>query len=230
MDVTINGTGPNSNIEAQVDPSFQASRTNLRPLEFTGQGLIGGHFYVSATFSNTAGGPAAGSQIFSVRWRDTRMLMVLKRIFCSAATTTAFTTAQAVDLQVIKATSFPNNPSANGTNVAPSMTSQKARSATMSTSLLFANAGDVQISNGAALTAGASQVLDTQPFGYSAVLASTAVGTIGTVALYELRDFGVHPFVFGPNEGFVIQNGIALGAAGVVKFGFTLEYAEVPAY
>lgn len=232
--IKIIGNGPNADTEAQVDPSFQAIRANLRPLEFTQQGLIGGHFFMAVTFSNTAGSPAGGSQIFSLRWGDSRLLFVLKRVTVSVAVTTAFPTAQAVDCDIIKATSFTVGAS-GGTAVVPATTAQKARSATMSGSLLTGPAsstgqGNIQVSSGTALTAG-TQTLDTQPFGYAEILnTTTGVGTAGVNTLYQITDFGVHPMIFGLNEGFAIRNGIAMGATGVAKFGFTLEWAEVPAY
>lgn len=227
-DITITGAGPNDNVEAQVDQSYQALRVSLRPLEFNMQGQVGGHFAMAVTFSNTAGGPAAASQLFSMRWAETKFLYVLKRVMASAATTTAFTTAQAVDLDIIKATSFSVGAS-GGTAITLPTTSNKARSATMSGSILGTN-GNMQISSGGALTAG-TQTLDNQPFGYAAVLGSTALATIGQpVPLFQQVDAGSHPMIFAANEGYVIRNGIALGAAGVVKFGFVIEWVEAPAY
>lgn len=228
MDVNLLGSGPNENIEGQIDPTFQALRVNLRPLEYNQLGLIGGHFAMAATFSNTAGSPAAGSQLFSMRWADTRILYVLKKVVVSASTTTAFGTAQAVDVDIIKATSFSSNPS-GGTTITPGTTMQKARSSFMNGSLLGTE-GAMQISSGTALTSG-TQTLDSQPFGYSAVLASTAIGTIGVQTLYQADVYnGMHPMIFSANEGFVIRNGIALGATGVVKFGFQIVWVEVPSY
>jgi len=63
-----------------------------------------------------------------------------------------------------------------------------------------------------------------------AACTAQAIGAIGQAVLYELRDFGVHPMIFGASEGFVIQNGIAFGSTGVVKIGVSLEWEEVPAY
>jgi len=229
----ITGTGTNANIDMQVDPTFMASRTNIRPLEFTGSGLIGGHFFMAAYFSNTAGQPnAALSQLFSMRWADSRMLFVLKRVAVSAAITTAFGGGQNIDYDIIKSTSYSTNPT-GGSSIVLATPSQKARSSMMAGSLL-ATEGAIVISTGSALTAG-TQVMDTQPFGYVSVCSQVGAATTGFIgtnyaSLYELRDFGQHPMVFGVNEGFAIRNATAYAATGVVKAGFMIEWAEVPSY
>ena len=238
MEVQITGNGANTTVDTQIDTSFQAMRVNLKPLEFTGLngiGPIGGHFNMAAYFSNTAGQPnAALSQLFSMRWADSRMFFVLKRVAVCAAITTLFTTGpQLIDFDIIKATSFSTNPS-GGQAITLATVAQKARSATMNNSLL-ALEGDIRISTGSAITAG-TQTLDTQPFGYAQVVqqpANSGSVTAGSsqptyVSLYEVRDFGQHPFVFGANEGFVIRNVTAFGAAGVCKIGIMMEWAEVP--
>lgn len=231
---TIGGVNANNNVQMQVDPTFQSARANLRPTEFVGSGMIGGHFYMAATFSNTAGQPnSASAQLFSMRWADTRTLFVLKRVTVTATITTAFGAAQLVDYDIIKAVSFSTNPS-GGSSITLATTSQKARSNTMSGSLL-ATSGALQISSGSALTAG-TQTLDTQPFGYvmsavqTAATAAFSVVTPSYQSLFETRDFGQHPMVFSANEGFVVRNGTAYGATGVVKAGFMVEWCEVPTY
>lgn len=234
MDVIITGVGANSNIEAQVDPTHQASRVNLKPLEHIGSGVIGGHFYLAATFSNTAAQPATPSQIFSLRWADTRTLFVLKQVTISSAITTAFGASQLIDYDLVRATSFSTNPT-GGTSITPATTAQKARSANMSGSLL-ATSGSIMISSGGALTAG-TQTLDTQPFGYGICSVQYGTGAANTIVpppgmqnFYDVRDFGEHPIVLAANEGFVIRTASNYGATGVVKFGVFIVWSEVPSY
>lgn len=227
MDVSIKGAGWQENIEAQVDPTHNALRVNLRPTEHAQAGTIGGHFNAVFSFSNTAAGPAANSDLLSLRWTDSKMLFVLKKVVFNLAVTTAFTTAQAVDAALYKATAFTASPS-GGTALAPASVAQRSRSANMAGSLI-GNTGIGQISSGAALTAG-TRTLDTYPSGYAAIAATATVGAAGQATIFDVRDFGVHPIVLGANEGIVIQNTIANGAAGVAKYSFTMSWAEVPVY
>jgi hypothetical protein len=226
----LRGNGPNGETYSQVDPTFMALRTSVRPQEYrtTDGSFVGGHYAFAATFSNTAATPGAAAQLLSVRWRYQGQMMALLRAYAVVGVTTAFTTAQIADFTITKATAIPNNPSGNGTNVVPTAASQKMRTNLMGQSLLFSNPGDVQITtSGTGLTPGASQILDTQPFGYGSI-GCTGVGVAGQVDLFNVRDFGGHPQLFGYNEGFVIQNGIAFGAAGICKIGFVCIFAEVP--
>jgi hypothetical protein len=43
-------------------------------------------------------------------------------------------------------------------------------------------------------------------------------------------DSGDYPLVLAQNEGFVVTNGIAMGAAGVIRLQVSVEYAETAAY
>jgi hypothetical protein len=118
MDVILKGTGSNSGVEAQVDPSHMASRVNLRPLEHVAAGVMGGHYMMVATYSSTAAKPAAGSDIFSLRWTDSRFYFVLKRLAMMKVDTTAYTAAGGQDFAAFVARRFIVSPSA-GTQVTP---------------------------------------------------------------------------------------------------------------
>jgi hypothetical protein len=234
--IYVTGWGTNDNINAQIDKSHFASRVSLRPLDHADAGgIIGGHFWMAATFTNTAAAfGVAGQQLFSVRWADSRLLMVLKRVTIQTSLTTVAAGLAVLDYDIIKATSFSTNPS-GGTAISLATTSQKSRSSTMNGSLL-ATSGAIQISSGAALTPG-TQTLDTQPFGYACCLTQTATSPAAGVvyptplqSLYELRDFGQHPMIFGANEGFAIRNVGAYQAALVARHGILMVWAEVPSY
>lgn len=232
MGIVIQGTGSQCNIESQVDSTHNAGRVNVRPLEHVYNGNIGGHYVLAATFSNTAGLPAAGSQIFSVRWVDTVRLMVLKRIAISVGISTNFGAIQVLDYDVIRLTGFSSS-TTGGTSIAPSSVSQKARTSNMSSTLFSANGGIV-ISSGTALSPG-TQTADTQPFGYAMALVQSAISPVvvapsSVIPLYEVRDMGQHPMVLGANEGFAIRNSSAYGATGVVKHGIIMEWVEVANY
>jgi hypothetical protein len=234
-DVVIKGFGPNSSVEAQVDPTHSATRFNLRPLEHVTATVIGGHYFLSAVFSSTAAALLANSDIFSMRWADTSRKHILKSATIWVATTTVFTNAQLLDYGIFRASTFTTNPS-SGTDLSVSLGSgNRARTIGMTPSAL-ASSGALQISSGGPLTPG-TRTLDTQPFGTCAPLlqSAAAANAIQLVApghgvLYQLRNFGMHPLAFETTEGFVIQNLTAHGAAGVVKHGISLEWAEVGVY
>ena len=231
MDFSLTGTGPNDNIRQQVDPSFQAARVSVRPLEYSSQGAVGGHFCLAATFTTTSATvPIAGAPLFTMRWADSRFLYVLERVTVTCGNvTTVFSAATAVAVDIIAARNFTTNPT-GGTSIVLANSAQKKRSNAMSGSLL-ATSGDMQISSGAGISAG-GLTLDTLPFGYAFVMASTTtIGAIGApVSLFEIRDHGTHPMIFGNNEGFLIRNDTAFPATGIAKFGFNISWSEVPAY
>ena len=44
------------------------------------------------------------------------------------------------------------------------------------------------------------------------------------------HDTGDYPLILAQNEGFVLTNGIAMGAAGVINLLVGVEFAEAAAY
>lgn len=213
----------NPGVELGVDPTHDALRASIRPLEHVYGQLIGGHYRATLSFSNTA---AAAGPLASLRWNDTAHLFVLKRISVSGGISTVFTTAQVIDVvaQVARAFSVTDT---GGTENAPILgNAQKQRAVNMNTSLL----ASLRSAN-TALTAG-TRTLDPLPFGGAVInqTASNALGAGSTVDLYKLDAFGAHPVILGQNEGIVISPSTALGAAGVVKWQITFEWAEVTIY
>jgi hypothetical protein len=234
MSISISGYGSQDNILAQVDPTMAAFRVNVRPTEHVINGQIGGHFYMACNFSNSAGGPVANSELFTLRWADTTKLLILKRVLLTVNLTTVFTNAQLLDYDIIKATAY-STAATGGTAITLPTNSNKARSSNMNGSLL-GTTGNIMVTSGTALTAG-TKTFDTQPFGYGIALAQNAAAASATqnlascvIPLYEVRDFGQHPMVFSNNEGFSVRNVTALGAAGVAKHGLILEWMEASAY
>lgn len=224
------GFGNNDNVISQVDPTHAATRVNLRPLEHSTQGIQGGHYKLVALYSNTAAKPAAASDIMSLRWTDTRMFFVLKRVAMIGITTTLYTAAGTQDMALYRATGFSASPS-GGTQVAPvAAGGQAMRTNNMKKSGLDGSSGVLFVSSGDTLTAG-TRTLDTQPLGYISYPNGAAVGSPWQYDLFEVRDFGEHPLVLGANEGIVIQTPIGNAqAAGVTKYAIIMEWAEVAQY
>lgn len=247
MSVSISGVGPNDNIFVQVDPTNLSLHTVAKSDEYAPTGQVKGGFYrLGANFLNTAGTfNAALSPLFAVQWNDPTRYMILKRVVISATISTVFTNAQVLDYDIIKATSYSSGPS-GGSNIAPNSVSNIDRRDSMASSSLV-NLGSILISGtgaqgGATGTAGTTLspgtlTLDAQPFGYVALLSQNAAAASATQnlptcswPLYEHRNNGDYPMMFAANEGFLIRNVTAYGAAGVVKVGVYLEWLEAASY
>ncbi len=208
--------------ELIVDPSFGAARVSIRPLEYVQGGTVLGHYRVAAPTGAFAGA-AAGSAIWSFRWTDTKSYAVLLRIDVGLVITTAFTTAQALDVDAIIQRAFTVADS-GGTLLTPTQNSGKNR-VIMGTTLV----NDVRVATTAALTAG-TKTPDASAFAIAALPQTNALGTGSQVNLYKWDALGQHPIVFGVNEGFNVRNVTALGAAGVVKIYIATEWAEIPSF
>lgn len=227
MDVAIRGNGSNDDVQAQVDPTFEAVRTSLRPLDWAAPGSSGGgHFFASAA-SGALTGVAANGPVYSVRWTDSAHVLVLLRLSLTYYITTAYTTAQMNDFDLIRATAFTTSDS-GGSAVTP----LRKRNSAMGNTLV----ADARISSAGALTAG-TRTLDGTSYRFVAdgppnIAIPTA--TVGIprqeLLLYDLLAHGGHPLVLGPNEGFLVRMLTAMGAAGVIKLYVNAEWAEVATF
>ncbi len=233
-DATIQlvGFGPNADVEAQIDPSHLSLRASLRPLDHSAVGgPVGGHFKMTFGYSNTAAKPAGGSDVISFRWVDSRLLFLLKSLGVWIVTTTPYTATLNQDLALFGASGFSVAASA-GTQILPvAGPAQKLRVGNMSATLIGAGGGLLWASSGDLLTAG-TRTLDTQPIGYGAFLNAITTPNLPTfISLFDTDHPQDHPKVIGANEGFVVQTPIGNAqVAGVSKYTFIMEWAEVPAY
>ena len=198
----------------EVDATFKAARISIRPAEVINWNSQGG-------VSGLLTGVAAAGPVWSMRNTGSNLLMV-RRITVGFITTTAFTTAQGLYYNLIKANGFTASDS-GGTALYTAGQNKHRASFTNITS-----APDIRISTTAALTAG-TRTLESQPIG-SVCGSSTAVGTSMPATNIFSHDAGDYPIILAQNEGIIITNGIAMGAAGVINLMVGVEYAEVTAY
>jgi hypothetical protein len=214
-----------------VDPTFGAGRVILKPEEWNnpGAGFNGGHYSVAAESGALTGVAAAGA-VFSFRAPPTGVALV-KKVRAGWILTTAYTTAQVTDFDIVKCTGFTASDS-GGTTLTPAAQTQtgtnRMRTAFMNSSAL----SDLRIATTGALSAG-TKVQDPLPFSvlpYGAQGASnTALVTgVSLTDLYIQNALSGHPEVFGPNEGFNVRAVTAMGAAGVIKFYLIVEWVEAP--
>jgi len=211
-------------VEIGSDQFWGAVYAAIKPLDYTGPGGLNilGHYRVAKNFANTA---AQTGPLFTWRWgiAATVGYMVPTRISCSGVITTAFTTAQVTDVMATRATAYSVSATA-GTAFTPFGNSNKMR----------ANMANSQVTDMryGAVTAG-TRTLDAAPFA-AGVLSSgnTALaGVLPQIDLYNAAAYaGAHPLVHTLNEGVEISAATALGAAGVLTYYITVEWAEVVAF
>ena len=200
--------------ELKIDASHNAGRASIRPDEALTWISVG-------AASGALTGVAAAGPVFSFRNIGSNVLVV-RRMTVGFITTTAFTTAQGLGYSLSFARSFSASDS-GGTPIAITGSQNKMR-----TSLPTPTNLDCRISSTAALTAG-TRTLDTVSLGVVGGT-SDAVGTSMPVTALVQHDAGDYPIVLANNEGLVITNNIAMGAAGVVNLYVNIEFAEATTY
>lgn len=206
-------------IQAEVDPTHQGIRASLRPLDHSHDGVIGGHFKVAVTTGLTTIIAAADS-ILSLRWTNTERHLVLARIQAFANIATAFGTAQEVSLDLVKVTGFSGSDS-GGTSIALGSTCRKGPGMQPS------RVGDLRVATTAALTLGTGTA-DANPLTKTMFALPNTLGLSAESVLFDVANGNEHPVVLEANEGLRIRIGLTQGAAGVVRYTFVLDWAEVP--
>jgi hypothetical protein len=198
----------------EVDPSKLAARVSLRPAECIG-------YYSVAGSSGALTGVAAAGPVFSFRNTGANLIL-LRNIRLGFIVTTAFTTAQGLAYQLLRANSFTASDS-GGTALFVAGGNKHRNSMTNITS-----APDIRIASTAALTAG-TRTLETVGMGIGGGAAQAVGAALNPIDILE-NDAGDHPFVLAQNEGFVLTNLIAMGAAGVIQLHVAVEFMEATAY
>lgn len=226
--IVIQGVGQQAPVQLQVDPIFQALRASLKPMDFGQLGQSGGHFGLTAFSGTIAAALAANSEIFSMRWTDTKLLFVPILVRAGIGVYTAGqTVANPIELELIKAAAFTTDYTANASTITPAAGSQKMRKSNMAETLFQANAG-IKVCTTLGMT-GSVKTLETAGIG-NAMYPGNALGAADTKDLYNLLQHGGHPPVLGLNEGIIIRNNAQLGAAATFKLMLTILWAEVAAF
>lgn len=222
MDVIINGTASNTNVNAQVDSSTNALRTSLKPTEWVQGSIIGGHYSIGASTGTIAAAIASAAQVFQVRWADPAKLFILKKLTVQCGTVAAFTTLAGCQLELIIGHGSTANGS-SGTALAPTSISNKMRGVMASTA--FATSGEIRIATTAALTAATGQTLEPAAVSECMGAPGTLLAQSPVMNLFEERDFGTHPLVLGAGDTLAVRT-INVGATGTWIACFTMEWLE----
>lgn len=210
----------NPDVSAEVDRSYSALRASLRPIEFATQEHMGGH-YRGAWSTGLVTVVAAGGALFSARLTDPQRQVVLNTIKASAVVSTAFGTAQEVSLNLVRATNFVA-PDTGGTAIVIGESCRKHR--TMRPAVL----SDLRIATTGALGAGAGVVEEANASDALILPIGNAAGSSANGYLWDNRAGEEHPFCLNALEGFRIRVHFTQGAAGVIRFTFTVDWTEVP--
>ncbi len=165
-------------------------------------------------------GIAADGILLSLRHTNANIAIRIKSIDVAFITTTAFTAPQEVGWYAKIARSYSASPT-NGTPITVGADGKK-RASYPSTTL---GGGDVRVASASAITAGTATE-DTNPFARRSVWS----GAVGAQA-----DWRELPFLLGDpkgiilqqNEGIIIRNLVAMGAGGVGRFVFTIDFDDV---
>ena len=211
----------------QVDPSYNAARASLRPLEYQDKnGVGGGHYAITAITGTLAAGIAANAQIFQVRWADATKKFVLLKLTAHGATGTAFTTLFGADAELVIGHGSTANGS-GGAAVAPTGNSNQMRRSMGATA--FATSGEIRVATTAALTAATGQTLETAGIGWDRVAPFLISTHNPKVNLFDQRDAGGHPLILEAGDTLVVRTPNP-GATGTWSVGFEMIWAEVVAY
>lgn len=213
-------SGANSTVLQTIDSTFLSARVSERPPEILGAYSMG----LTSGALTTA---AAGGTVYSFRWAPstTTQLCMVRRVEIGFSTITAFTSAQSLVYSMQIARAFTASDT-GGTAALFTQTNTGKLRTTMPTSA-FSAGGQLMIANTAANTAG-TRTLDTQTIGFVQG-ASTAVATVLTAQPIFQHSPGDYPLILANNEGFIINNVILMGAAGVINLTVNVEWMELAA-
>ena len=208
-----------SGLPIQVDPTHQAARVSVRPMELLGS------YSIAALSGIVAAGQAANSPVFAFRWAPvdtTRIALVRKLRFTCGNLGTAFT-AGGVTIAAFVARAFTVQDTGGATALTTSGNNQKRRTSMAASALV---AGQVLVSGTGVLTAG-TRTKDANAF---ATLTTAVPNVAGSVVvpqpgyLIDPTEAGKYPQVLAVNEGIIIQ--ATVPATGTWTFAVDMDWDE----
>jgi hypothetical protein len=213
-----------ASVSEEVDPTNAAARVSLRPLEHIGiTPLLGGHYRLSAKSGLTTVIASAGA-IFTMRWADSARTAVINKVYASFIPTTAFTGAQAVDVDIVKVTGY-TAIDTSGTVIALGASNKKRTN--MNNSQMLAT-----VATTTALAAGTG-TSDANPLSQNTLYQQFGAAANASLPLQPLLDYNAgaeYPLVLAANEGFRIRIVTTMGVAGVGNFTIMVDWTEAPAF
>ncbi len=227
----VDPTGVN---QQQVDPLWLAARIALRPLDYTGQGAVLGHYSVAQQSGDIAATLGAAAHVARIRWTDPTRYCVLLGIRVGWTVTAAVTVAVPMDMRAIIARGFSVDFTTNMTaiSLAGVVNTNKMR-ASMGASLMGVNGPGICTT---AAMSGQTLTADAAPFAVTNwanqasgnAIVTQAVGVSGALQeLYSLKSSDYeHPVVLTNNEGVILQPLMAGPASGTFRYYAEWKWAE----
>jgi hypothetical protein len=210
-------------VQLEVDPTYFAQRSSLRPLEYRSHAAagprVGGHYRPFFSTGLVTGVAAAGA-LLSLRWANSERNLILLKAIVQATLTTAFGTAQETSVDLVRVNDF-TAPDTGGTAIV------LGNACRLAPDMQPLEAAALNVATTAALGAGAGNV-EAFPFGTSILSLGNTLGASAGGVLFDAMAGQEHPAIFSANSGFRIRNLFAQGATGVVRFNFGLVLAVVP--
>ncbi len=252
MQTKIIGGGPAGNpqsiatgVEAAVDPLYAAFRIAMRPLDYTSDGAVLGHYAVAQKSGATVNIGALG-HVGRIRWAPSagtnNLFCVLMRIKVGFSFISAITVAVQMDFDAVIHRGYTVDHSAGITNA--NMASVPRTNAMRSGQGLGAMAPSQMGTSGPGICttvviSGNTSTADNNPFAMTVFDSPAAItGTVTQPAgrgapmatLYECTAAGQHPVVLSANEGVVIREVSAGPASGTTSLYVCWEWAEVAVF
>lgn len=216
-------------VEQVVDPTFNAARVAIRPLDYQNLGQFLGHYSVAKNTGTTVSIGAGGTLAY-LRWTDSSRYCVPLKVRVSAVVASAISTGTIVDVGLFQGHGS-SGAGSGGNSVVPG-TTNKARAAIMANSLVT----EFRIATTAALTTPTGATVDAQAYAYAHLANSFALTNTFTncvapiIDLYKADATGEHPIVLSANDFLQVQEVTAGPTTGGIQFGFTFEWAEVSVF
>lgn len=220
-------SGLDPRVQALIDRSFGAVRVSQRPLDHVSPDSevnVGGHFSTRVATGQTTV-LVAGDAIASLRWSPAAALnyvLLGLRVYVQVAT--PFGTAQEVALDLVKVANFAGADAGAGSTTI-TMGAHTRRGLNMGVSQIT----ELRAAGAVALTKAASSQEETNPIGWAALPVGNAVGNSASDDLIRTGPYS-HPLVLAPGEGWRVRIAVTQGAAGVLRYTFVPEWAEVPVF
>jgi hypothetical protein len=189
--------------------------------------------YAMAPVTGSVTTLAAAAPMFS--FRNASALAKIWLRYCAAqfVCTTGFTAGQEVGCALTVARAWSASDTA-GTAIDMGGTNANANKKRVLAGTSVMSTGDCRVATAAAITAG-TRTLDPNAIAMTSGFAPTTTtgiiiarnpgGNLPNGLLYDARD-DYAPIVLGQNEGIVISNTVLMGAAGVGRWIFWLEWDE----
>lgn len=208
-----------------------------RAREFDGSYVLRGSYrLVCSTGAVTviAARTATAGHLLSFRWSSAVANGFIRYVGVKFTLTTAYGTPQETGCDLIMARSYSaSHTGATAVDTGSTVMNTGKLMTSVNTSLM-GTAGLVRVGDTGALTAG-TQTLDANPIGILSDWSGTIGDTVprstsgvgsGFGTLWDARGKDDPPLILAQNEGFVIRNLILMGATGVGRWDFCIEWDE----